>query len=140
MASVNVAGRQNGLNRRERAVAVRRGVEGYRFNISRLESMGVLDVWYLHAYPGRDNPIAKIDPKSKAVIAKTLAKALQTDNRTLLPKVADRASNGKWSFRNDPPVLTTVPACDQRESNRGAESLCAHPVAGAANDARPLSC
>ena len=110
VASVNVAGRQNGLNRRERALAVRRGVEGYRFNISRLESMGVLDVWYLHAYPNQDNPIAKIDPKSKAVIAKTLAKALQTNNRTLLPKVADRASNGRWSFRNDPPVLTTVPA------------------------------
>ncbi len=57
VASVNVAGRQNGLNRRERAAAVKRGVEGYRFNANRLESMGVLDVWYLHAYPGRDKPI-----------------------------------------------------------------------------------
>jgi len=109
VASINVAGRQNGLNRRERATAVRRGVDGYRFNINRLESMGVLDVWYLHAYPGRDNPIAKIDPKSKAVFAKTLAKALQTNNRTLLPKIANRGSNGKWTFRNDPPVLTTLP-------------------------------
>jgi len=109
VASVNVAGRQNGLNRRERAAAVRRGVEGYRFNINRLESMGVLDVWYLHAYPGRDNPIAKIDPKSKAVFAKTMAKALRTDNRTLMPKVADRHGDGKWTFRSDPPVLTTLP-------------------------------
>jgi uncharacterized protein (DUF2252 family) len=110
VASINVAGRQNGLNRRERAAAVKRGVEGYRFNVSRLESMGVLDVWYLHAYPGRDNPIAKVDPKSRAIFAKTLAKALQTNNRTLLPKIADRNSNGKWTFRNDPPVLTTLPA------------------------------
>lgn len=109
MASVNVAGRQNGLNRRERAAAVMRGVEGYRFNVNRLQSMGVLDVWYLHAYPGRDNPIAKVDPKSKAVFAKTVAKALRTDNRTLLPKVADQHGTGKWRFRNDPPVLTTVP-------------------------------
>ena len=109
VASVNVAGRQNGLNRRERAVAVRRGVEGYRFNVSRLQSMGVLDVWYLHAYPGRDNPIAKVDPKAKAVFAKTMAKALRTDNRTLMPKVADQDGNGKWIFRNDPPILTTVP-------------------------------
>ena len=67
VASVNVAGRQNGLNRRERSAAVRRGVEGYRFNVNRLQSMGVLDVWYLHAYPGRDNPIKKVDPKSQAV-------------------------------------------------------------------------
>ena len=109
VASVNVAGRQNGLNRRERAAAVKRGVEGYRFNVNRLESMGVLDVWYLHAYPGRDNPLAKVDPKSQAVFAKTVAKALRTDNRTLMPKVADQHGDGKWTFRNDPPVLTTVP-------------------------------
>jgi uncharacterized protein (DUF2252 family) len=108
VASVNVAGRQNGLNRRERAAAVRRGVEGYRANSNRLQSMGVLDVWYLHAYPGRDNPLVRLDPKSKAVFAKTVAKALRTDNRTLLPKVADQRGNGKWSFRNDPPVLTAI--------------------------------
>ena len=59
VASVNVCGRQNGLNRRERAAAVRRCVEGYRFNVNRLQAMGVLDVWYLHAYPGRDNPLVK---------------------------------------------------------------------------------
>jgi uncharacterized protein (DUF2252 family) len=115
VASVNVAGRQNGLNRRERAAAVKRGVEGYRFNVNRLESMGVLDVWYLHAYPGRLNPIAKIDPKSKAVFAKTMAKALQTNNRNLLPKIADKGANGKWTFRNDPPVLTTLPPAAKKK-------------------------
>lgn len=107
-ASVNVAGRSNGLSPRERADAVRRCVEGYRFNARRLQSMGVLDIWYLHAYPGRENPIAKADPKSKAVIRKTLAKALHTDNRTLLPKVADREAEGLWTFRDTPPVLTRV--------------------------------
>ena len=109
VASVNVAGRENGLNRRERAAAVKRAVEGYRLNVYRLQSMGVLDVWYLHAYPGRDNPIAKVDPRSKAVFAKTVAKALRTDNRTLMPKVADKDAKGKWTFRNDQPILTTVP-------------------------------
>ena len=108
VASVNVAGRQNGLNRRERAAAVKRGVEGYRFNADRLQKLGVLDVWYLHAYPGRDNPLVKIDAKSKAVFSKTLAKAIHTDNRALLPKVADTTGVGQWTFRNDPPVLTTV--------------------------------
>ncbi len=108
VASVNVAGRQNGLNARERAVAVKRSAEGYRFNARRLQNMGVLDIWYLHAYPGRDNPLVKADPKSRAVFRKTLGKALQTDNRALLPKVADRQGDGAWTFRNDPPVLTTV--------------------------------
>jgi uncharacterized protein (DUF2252 family) len=107
-ASVNVAGRSNGLNTRERAAAVRRCVEGYRFNARRLQSMGVLDIWYLHAYPGRSNPLVKADPKSKAVIQKTLSKAMHTDNRALLPKVADREGEGRWTFRDSPPVLTRV--------------------------------
>jgi uncharacterized protein (DUF2252 family) len=107
-ASVNVAGRENGLNRGERADAVERAVEGYRFNVGRLESMGLLDIWYLHAYPGRLNPIAKMDPKSEAVFKKVLAKASATDNRALVPKVAERLHDGSWKFREDPPVLTRV--------------------------------
>jgi uncharacterized protein (DUF2252 family) len=71
--------------------------------------MGVLDVWYLHYYPGRQNPLAKMDPKTKAVFAKTLAKAGHTDNRALLPKVAERKGKGEWSFKHEPPVLTPVP-------------------------------
>ncbi len=108
VASVNVAGRENGLNRGERAAAVERCVLGYRFNVLRLQEMGVLDVWYLHAYPGRSHPLINPDPKSRAVTKKTLAKAMRTDNRTLLPKVADRGGNGVWRFRDDPPVLTRV--------------------------------
>src|SRR5580692_7387580 len=114
-ASVNVAGRQNGLNRSERAAAVRQCVKGYRFNARRLQDMGVLDIWYLHAYPGKENPIVKADPKSKAVFRKTLAKAMHTDNRALMPKVADRKGNGKWTFRDDPPVLTRVDKATKRK-------------------------
>ena len=89
--------------------------------------MGVLDVWYLHAYPGRDNQLVKPDAKSKAVVEKTLAKALRTENRTLLPKVAERASNGSWKFREDPPVLTRVDASTKAKItealNRYSETL-----------------
>jgi len=109
-ASVNVAGRANDLNRHKRAAAVKRCVEGYRFNVHRLQSMGVLDVWYLHYFPGRDNPLAEMDTKTKAVFAKGLTKAMHTNNRTLLPKVAERTSKGEWRFKEDPPVLTPVSA------------------------------
>jgi uncharacterized protein (DUF2252 family) len=108
VASVNVAGRENGLNRRERAAAVQRAVEGYRANMTRLERMGLLEIWYLHAYPGRLSPLARIDPKSQAVFKKVLAKALATDNKALMPKVAERGHDGSWKFREDPPVLTRV--------------------------------
>lgn len=114
-ASVNVAGRQNGMNRRERAAAVKRCVEGYRYNAHRLQSMGVLDIWYLHAYPGSTNPVVKMNAKTRAVFDKTLTKAQQTDNRKLLPKVADRNRSGTWSFRDDPPVLTRVDKATKRK-------------------------
>lgn len=109
-ASVNLAGRENGLNRRERDAAVRRCVTGYRFNMNRLQSMGVLATWYLHAYPGRENPLVKTDAKSNAVVSKAVAKAAQQTNLTLLQKVAEKERNGKWHFREDPPVLTKVDA------------------------------
>lgn len=86
-ASVKVAGRENGMNARERKAAVLRCVEGYRWNLDRLQSMGVLDVWYLHAYPGRKNPLVKTDPKTEAVIKKSVDKAMGSTNMTLLTKV-----------------------------------------------------
>ena len=45
VASVNVAGRENGLSRRERRTAVMQAVNGYRANAARLSTMGVLEVW-----------------------------------------------------------------------------------------------
>ena len=89
---------------------MRRAAGGYRANMTRLESMGLLEIWYLHAYPGRLNPLIKIDPKSEAVFKKVLAKALSTENKALLPKVAERRNDGSWIFRDDPPILTRVSA------------------------------
>jgi uncharacterized protein (DUF2252 family) len=107
-ASVNLAARENGLNRRERDGTVRQCVRGYRSNMNRLQSMGVLETWYLHAYPGRDNPLIQMDTKSKAVISKAVAKAAQQTNIALLRKVAAQEKSGEWRFREDPPLLTRV--------------------------------
>src|SRR5215469_10322089 len=90
VASVNVAGRENGLSRRERASAVRQCVSGYRANLERLQGMGVLDTWYLLAYPGRQNPLRKMDPKTEAIFDKSVQKAMQQTNGTLLAKTAER--------------------------------------------------
>lgn len=108
VASVNVAGRENGLTRRERAAAVKRCVYGYRYNANRLQSMGVLDVWYLHAYPGRANPLYDVYPKAKAVVQKATAKAMTQTNATLLQKIAEPAVNGGWRLREDPPLMVRV--------------------------------
>ncbi|HZD30225.1 MAG TPA: DUF2252 domain-containing protein [Candidatus Angelobacter sp.] len=107
VASVNVAARENGMNKGERAEAVRQAVWGYRWNMQRLESMGVLDTWYLHVYPDTKNPVLKRDPKSQAVIMKTLAKAKATTNATLFTKITEKGPDG-WRFHEDPPIMTKV--------------------------------
>jgi uncharacterized protein (DUF2252 family) len=107
-ASVNVAGRENGLTVRERRSAVMEAVAGYQENMNRLQSMGTLDIWYLHAYPGRDNILRKVPAKSQAIGRKVMDKAFRADNHTLLRKIADKDSKGQWRFREDPPILTRV--------------------------------
>jgi uncharacterized protein (DUF2252 family) len=107
-ASVNVAGRENGLTPRERRTAVMQAVAGYQDNMARLEPMGTLDIWYLHASPGHANILRKIPPKAAAVMQKVIDKALQSDNHTLLKRVADKDAKGRWQFREDPPILTRV--------------------------------
>jgi len=127
VASVNVAARENGMNKTERSEAVMRAVAGYRFNIDRLRNMGVLDVWYLHAYPDRESPLYKMDSKTSAVIAKCVAKAKQQTNATLLTKISERGVSGGWRLREDPPVLTHVDDATREKIidglNEYAESL-----------------
>ncbi len=107
-ASLNVAARENGLNRRERRDAVLRCVQGYCWNVERLQGMGILDIWYLHAYPGRKNLLLQIDPKAEAVVKKSVAKAVQQTNANLLMKICERGVNGAWRLREDPPLLTRI--------------------------------
>ncbi len=115
VASVNVAGRENGLNRKERHSAVSGCVAGYALNSQRLAQMGVLDIWSIFTYADLDRliPLVKqggveIGGKSQAVLRKTLAKAQRTTSQTLLAKVARPQADGGWRFIEEPPVLTRI--------------------------------
>jgi uncharacterized protein (DUF2252 family) len=109
IASINVLGRENGLNRRERHLAVMGCVEGYRKKMAVLQNIGVLDLWYIHNVLDRLDPkLVKLDSKSRAIIKKAVEKARKQNNASLLNKVAERAVNGAWRFKVDPPELTSV--------------------------------
>ena len=60
VASVNVAGRENGISRKERRRAVMKAVGGYRLNMTRLSAMGVLEVWSLFGYAERRPTAVKV--------------------------------------------------------------------------------
>jgi uncharacterized protein (DUF2252 family) len=115
VASVNVAGRENGLNRKERRSAVSKCVNGYALNCQRLMTCGVLEIWSTFAYADleRQAPLLRehgirIGNKFQAVMRKTEAKAKQTTSQTMLAKVARRQADGGWRFIEQPPVLTEV--------------------------------
>jgi uncharacterized protein (DUF2252 family) len=108
VASVNVAGRENGLDRKERRRAVMDAVEGYRWNVRRLAPMSVLDVWSMFAHAERPPRAIEVPSKAWAIIQRTAAKARKTTNATLLPKVARPGADGGWRFEEDPPVLTRL--------------------------------
>ncbi|MBI5757988.1 MAG: DUF2252 domain-containing protein [Planctomycetales bacterium] len=115
VASVNVAGRENGLDAEERRAAVMRCVGGYSLNAQRLMKLGILETWSLFAYAEleRNEAVLKsvriqIGNKFRAVVKKVLAKAQRTHNDTLLEKVARRQADGGWRFVEDPPILTSL--------------------------------
>lgn len=120
VASVVIAGRENGLSKAQRKEAVLRCVGGYRWGITTAESMGMLHLWHTAAMPGH-NPMVKIDPKAMALIQKAIDKAVKSTSATLLPKVAARKGEGEWAFKENPPVLTGIDDKTRREVIRGLE-------------------
>jgi uncharacterized protein (DUF2252 family) len=107
-ASVNLCGREIGLSKKERRTAVKRAVSEYRNEVDALASMGVLEVWYLHTYAARANPLLRVDPKSASILQRASLKAQRSDNLALLAKMAEKDGRGKWRFRFSPPVLEKV--------------------------------
>src|ERR1700752_3232643 len=59
VASVNVVARANAYPARQRRRAVMDCVRAYRENATRLQSMGVMDIWYQHAFPGAKHSLVK---------------------------------------------------------------------------------
>jgi uncharacterized protein (DUF2252 family) len=108
VASVNVATREFGWTRAERRDAVAGCVEEYRGAVRRLERSGALSIWYEFLFTQRRNPALRLDPTTQAVLRGAAETASQRSNDTLLGRLARRASNGEWRFREIPPVQLRV--------------------------------
>ncbi len=107
VASVNVAGRENGFSRRERKATVLRCVASYRSSITRLASMNTLEVWYAHSLADHFAAEFGGDSKVRAIIAKAETKARAQNNQSFLAKVVESTPGG-LRFRDEPPLLSRV--------------------------------
>ena len=120
-ASVNLAGRDNGLSRKERRRAVMEVVDGYRWSMFRLQSLPVLDLWNKHTVPDRlDHRQMKLDKKSAAIIRKSVTKAKASNNASLLESAAERGKDGGWRLKLDPPITSAVSHAITSWTLRGA--------------------
>jgi uncharacterized protein (DUF2252 family) len=109
VASINVATRELGWTRGERATAVEGCVGAYRASLRRLEHDGALSIWYEFLFTRRRNPAARLDPVAREVLRGAADTAAQRSNDTLLDRLARRAPNGEWRFREIPPVQVRIP-------------------------------
>ncbi len=108
-ASINLAGRDNGLSRKERKNAVIELADGYRWAMAHFKTLPVLALWNRHTIPERmDNRQQKLDKKSAAIIRKSVAKARESNNASLLENAAERETSGRWRLKLDPPITSAI--------------------------------
>jgi uncharacterized protein (DUF2252 family) len=107
-ASVCVAARQNDYPGRKRRRAVMSCVQAYRENAGRLQNLGVMDVWYQHAFPQPHHSLVKRELQTHKAFKEAVLKAADNTSKKLLPEIARRARNGRWRFIEHPPRLKRV--------------------------------
>lgn len=123
-ASVAIAGRDNGFGGKDRSMAVRASVEGYRTAMAELASMTNLEVWYsaidvdaLMAQLG-----ANLDGKALKRAEAQVAKARTRDSHHAYAKLTHLV-DGQRRIISDPPLIEPVSELfdpDQQEQLREA--------------------
>ncbi len=109
VASIEVAARARGLDKRSRQAAVLGTAGTYRRAVREFAAMRVLDIWYarldLDTIQRRWGP--SIDPAAMANLRRATAKAQAKDHLKAFGKLT-RSVGGEVSFLSDPPLLQPV--------------------------------
>ena len=105
-ASFEIAGRDRGFGRSQRAEIVRTVAREYRDRMHQLAAMSNLDVWYLRVEVAelRDMIGAGASKKELKRFDRTVAKAQRKTRLRAFSKLTRRV-DGELRFRSDPPVL-----------------------------------
>ena len=110
VTSVEVAGRDLGLDRATRRAAVRECLRGYRWEVRRLERKGALAIWYMFLFTARKGADIPLDAQTRAIVQEASAKAGRRTSATLLGQVAVRRRDGTWRLRESPRLQTQLPS------------------------------
>ena len=127
-ASLEIAGRDRGLSRKERARVVRETVGAYRLAIAEFATMGNLDVFYARMDRERAFGVARRVGREDAVevLERNTARARRNDRLRALRKLTVEV-DGRRRFASDPPLLVPVrdlvPRTQANDLMQGAAEL-----------------
>ena len=110
-ASLEVAARENGFSRKQRAAVVRAAVSGYRRAMREFAGMTNLEVWYAHADVARAREAfeSRLTKRQRKRWTAGEAKARTSDSMQSLRKLTE-VVDGRRRIIADPPLI--VPARD----------------------------
>jgi uncharacterized protein (DUF2252 family) len=104
-ASFEIAGRQNGFDRKRRRAAVLAAVTEYRQSMRRFAGMRNLEIWYSRLDADRLlEMLSDEEPASLERVRKGVAKARGKDNLKALDRLTHRV-DGELRIISDPPLL-----------------------------------
>jgi uncharacterized protein (DUF2252 family) len=108
-ASVAVAGRERGFDKRERRAALLAAGGSYRRAMREFAAMGNLDVWYsrLDVEPKLAALRSKVDERRYRRVERNLAKARAKDSIRALGKLSYEV-DGELRIVSDPPLITPL--------------------------------
>ncbi len=110
-ASLEVAGRENGLTSKQRARIVRQTVRSYRESMREFAGMAMLEVWYAHL--DMDDLLPRfrslLDPKRTPSVWRAIAKARAHDSHQAFEKLCE-VLDGEPRIVDDPPLIVAVEA------------------------------
>lgn len=139
VASVNVAGRENGINRKERRRAVMKAVAGYRFNMTRVSAMGVLEVWSIYGYAERRPTVVKVPNRRGRSFRRRWARRSGRRMRPCcrrLPTAARTAGGGSRRTRPSSRVWTMTRAARSSRRLSSTPSISRRPTGPCCNGIR----
>ncbi len=121
-ASLEVAGRENGLEEKQRRRIVRQAVRSYRESMREFADMSMLEVWYAHL--DMDDLLPRfnslLDPKRTPSVWRAIAKARAHDSHQAFEKLC-HILDGEPRIVHDPPLIVAVETLQGRAGGAGNE-------------------
>ncbi len=108
-ASLEIAARENGFTRKQRASIVRRAARSYREAIAQFAQMAMLSVWYSHLDMDEMLPRFRslLDAKQTPSVWKAINKARAHDSHQAFDKLC-HFDEGEARIISDPPLIMPV--------------------------------